>query len=290
MEKPINIKNAITLLYISLGLGLLQVFIILSSSIYRAYFGIGNTIPLALFWFVTYMVANGKNWARIILVILYISGVPFLYIAMEALFTLKKFDNWYYWLVLIRMALGLYAIILLFQPTSSNWFRHMKTQGGTQPKFNPKDYYPPSPEYKKQNCSMRQMEWKRACDEGELEARRRVEELQVQRVENEKIRRIVEEEIRYRANEEARQRAEQERARRRAEEELVRKEIQKSFDVFELPYSASFDDVKKQYWILLQFFHPDKHSSNNILREYAEEKTKEINKAFNILKLRHFKV
>ena len=49
MEKPINIKNAITLLYISLGLGLLQVFIILSSSIYRAYFGIGNTIPLALF-------------------------------------------------------------------------------------------------------------------------------------------------------------------------------------------------------------------------------------------------
>lgn len=90
MEKPINIKNAITLLYISLGLGLLQVFIILSSSIYRAYFGIGNTIPLALFWFVTYMVANGKNWARIILVILYISGVPFLYIAMEALFTLKN--------------------------------------------------------------------------------------------------------------------------------------------------------------------------------------------------------
>ena len=149
MEKPINIKNAITLLYISLGLGLLQVFIILSSSIYRAYFGIGNTIPLALFWFVTYMVANGKNWARIILVILYISRVPFLYIAMEALFTLKKFDNWYYWLVLIRMALGLYAIILLFQPTSSNWFRHMKTQGGTQPKCNPKDYYPPSPEYKK---------------------------------------------------------------------------------------------------------------------------------------------
>lgn len=67
-------------------------------------------------------------------------------------------------------------------------------------------------------------------------------------------------------------------------------EIQKSFDVFELQKSASFDDVKAKYKVMIKLFHPDKHSTDDEVKKYTDNKTIELNNAFNTLKTKHFKV
>jgi len=91
---------------------------------------------------------------------------------------------------------------------------------------------------------------------------------------------------RQRANEQAWCNSEEEHAGRY---NTVSEEIQKSFDVFELQYSANFYDVKKKYRKMISLFHPDKHySCDDSVMEYANKKTKELNDAFNTLKVKHF--
>jgi peptidoglycan hydrolase-like protein with peptidoglycan-binding domain len=106
-------------------------------------------------------------------------------------------------------------------------------------------------------------------------------------------RKYAKEQARKRA-EQARRKAEAEQARRKAEEEARRnaanRRIQICFDAFELPRTASFDDVKKKYKIMIKLFHPDRHAADNGVREYADGKTKELNNAFNTLKNEYFRV
>jgi peptidoglycan hydrolase-like protein with peptidoglycan-binding domain len=94
--------------------------------------------------------------------------------------------------------------------------------------------------------------------------------------------------------EQARRKAEAEQARRKVAEEARRnaanRQIQICFDTFELPRTASFDDVKKKYKIMIKLFHPDRHSADNGVKEYADGKAKELNNAFNTLKKEHFRV
>jgi len=131
-----------------------------------------------------------------------------------------------------------------------------------------------------------EQDWRRAAED---QARRKAEEEQARR-------RTAEDQARRKAEEEqARKRAEEDQDRRKYEEEQRRKntvseEIQKCFSVFELPFSANLDDVKKKYKVMVMVFHPDRHSTNNDVREYAENKTKELNNAFNTLKVKHFNV
>jgi TPR repeat protein len=104
--------------------------------------------------------------------------------------------------------------------------------------------------------------------------------------------------------EEQEQRREKE-ARRRLAEEQTKKERERSqskethqytvsdeikicFDTLELEYFASFDEVKEKRMFMIKFYHPDQHSSNATTRKYADNKTKEINNAFDILRTKHF--
>jgi len=132
--------------------------------------------------------------------------------------------------------------------------------------------------------SGRKANWFQQAKEGEEYARRRAEEAR-QMAEAEDVKRRAEEKVKRKAEEaHARKRAEEEHARRKTEDDYAKKEIQGYFDVFELPYSANFDDVKKKYKIMIRLFHPDKHSSDDTIRDYANKKTQEINEAFAALK------
>ena len=235
------------------------------------------------------MIMKGKNWARIAYLVIFIISCVMTALMVNNLYTYGLYEITPSGMLptIINFAMQVVALVLLFNKTSSGWFMKMKGNRSAQPKHGPKDFSfdapHPSQRHGQQTHSGRQADWARASQEGQEEARRRAEEMRVRHASEEEARRKAEEER-------AKRRTEEGRARRRAEEESAREEIRKSFDTFELPYSASFDDVKKKYRILLRLFHPDKHSSDSILRGYAEEKTKEINNAFNILKLRHFKV
>jgi len=303
-NRPSTISTAVVLMCIVQGVGLARTIIetpyifSLALNNFNAFI---RLVITGLFWLCIYMIWRGKNWARIIYLICFIVLVLMFVFVWLPVYSLSLSGI----IFIGSVGMNLVAVILLFQKNSSDWFRQMKGSRYTHQKHPPEDYSsetaPPYHKHEGGARSKRQAEWAKASREGEEEARRRAEEMRVQRMaeeerekrhaEEERTRRKVAEEARQRTEEQrARRRIEEERARRRTEEELAREEIKKSFDIFELPYSASFDDVKKKYRILLRLFHPDKHSSDNILRDYAEEKTKEINNAFNILKLRHFKV
>ena len=105
------------------------------------------------------------------------------------------------------------------------------------------------------------------------------------------------EQVRRRAEkEQARRKAEDEQAKRRAEDERARQErerhqsesgrntvsdiIQRSFSMFELSYSARFEDVKKKRQIMIKLFYPDKHSTDDVVCDYANKRMQEINEAF----------
>ena len=47
---------------------------------------------------------------------------------------------------------------------------------------------------------------------------------------------------------------------------------------------ATFEEIKKKRNVLIKIFHPDKYVRDKDMQKYAEEKTKEINEAFDILK------
>ena len=60
-------------------------------------------------------------------------------------------------------------------------------------------------------------------------------------------------------------------------------QISAYLELFDLPDSFTEAQLKQAYHDLVQVWHPDKHSHNERLRKKADEKTKEINQAYQVL-------
>ena len=56
----------------------------------------------------------------------------------------------------------------------------------------------------------------------------------------------------------------------------------KAFEVLGIPVTTSKAEIKQAWKDLLTIWHPDKHHENERRRKLAEEKTKEINEAYEI--------
>jgi len=167
------------------------------------------------------------------------------------------------------------------------WFENKKAKkAATQIKVKKEESYRFDPENSWWRGYLQDEE--KTKNENVAAARRRAEEQSRKRAEEERIRHREEEQIRKRAAEEqARRKTKEGTARPHS---VVSEEIQRYFAFFELPITASFDDVKKKYIIMMKLFHPDKYFSDDRLREYAEKKTKELNSTFATLKAKHFSV
>lgn len=68
------------------------------------------------------------------------------------------------------------------------------------------------------------------------------------------------------------------------DEKFFSKDVDNSFKLFEMDTTSSFEEIKNKYRLLIKIYHPDKNNSDEETARYAEQKTKEINIAFNILK------
>ena len=55
----------------------------------------------------------------------------------------------------------------------------------------------------------------------------------------------------------------------------------KKGDVFELPYGASFDEIKKSYRKLLKKYHPDKFHNDEKKYKIAQDLVDKLNMAYN---------
>ena len=63
-------------------------------------------------------------------------------------------------------------------------------------------------------------------------------------------------------------------------------QISAYLELFDLPDAFTEAQLKQAYHDLVQVWHPDKHSHNERLRQKADEKTKEINQAYEVLQSR----
>lgn len=61
-------------------------------------------------------------------------------------------------------------------------------------------------------------------------------------------------------------------------------DIRQCFDVLELDSNASIDEAKQAYKDMVNIWHPDRFSNNPRLKQKAEDKLKEINEAYEMMK------
>ena len=121
--RPEQVGTAVQLLYISLGIGVLR-YIMESSMLAQmpafvmllAFFGLG-------FMGLIYMAGEGRNWARITLLVMLIIAIPRLVTLELQFFAANPIDGM---LCIGQAVIQIIALIFLFQQPSSNWFREMK--------------------------------------------------------------------------------------------------------------------------------------------------------------------
>ncbi len=132
--KPKEVKTAVKLLYISLGLGVLSFIIDTSITIQTPLSVMIVIFVFGFLWFWYFFIDKGYNWARITFLILTIMGIPF-YIPIS-LVMLRETPA----IGLISLSISLLqivALVYLFQKSSSMWF-----SGGKRRRKLADFYYP----------------------------------------------------------------------------------------------------------------------------------------------------
>jgi hypothetical protein len=131
-SRPTKVRTAVTLLYISLGFGLMGTVWAWDSiwevskytQVFPPEFAVFLTFSIlgVMFLFI-YMIGRGRNWARITYFVLIIVGIP-----VYVLTFLQSYPaNPIYGLLGIgQTVIDIIALVLLFQKPSSNWFREMR--------------------------------------------------------------------------------------------------------------------------------------------------------------------
>lgn len=127
MERPKNVQFAVGLLSATLVLGSIIAFIDFKTFVGLAQHAGGarfvifvQLFVLAFTLFYIYFIANRKNWARILYLVLYLIGVPF---SVKPLIESLEARPTSGLITLLQMACQTIAAILLFMPESNDWFK-----------------------------------------------------------------------------------------------------------------------------------------------------------------------
>lgn len=128
-ERPRRITIAIKLLYLNLGIGILRSFLEAARLTSSAPAPIGfivviQIVTLAIIMFLIYIIGKGKNWARIIILVLFLIGLPFSIRPLLQSLAANLFSGL---LGIAQTILQIIALIFLFQKASSDWFKKAKT-------------------------------------------------------------------------------------------------------------------------------------------------------------------
>lgn len=123
LARPAQVLHAVRLLYVSLGIGLLQIYI--KAPVMTSIHGSDRLmflVPLVALTVILFfmLIGQGTNWARMLLLISYSLEVLALPGRMADSFQVSVLSGA---LCAIQAGLQLWALILLFQNASSVWFR-----------------------------------------------------------------------------------------------------------------------------------------------------------------------
>ena len=126
IEKPIEITRAVQLLYATLGIGAVKSsidFFRISSETSVAFTLITLILTFAFIFFLIIKIADGRNWARIVLLIFFLLGIP---LAIPIVLDEVKKNLFLGSLSLIQIVLQIIALVLMFMKNSNLWFRTRK--------------------------------------------------------------------------------------------------------------------------------------------------------------------
>ena len=130
ITRPKKVTIAVKLLCIVLAIGFIK--FILNESIALemappAFIAFTFSATVGIVALLTYMIWNGRNWARITFLVLFIIGAPFSIFQTLQILTVTPISG----LVDISgIVIQIIALIFLFQKPSSDWFREMKVKRG----------------------------------------------------------------------------------------------------------------------------------------------------------------
>lgn len=126
-NRPDKVGQAVMLIYVTLGIGVLRSIIETTRLAESAPLGFVLFITLSVFgtmWFFIHMIGKGRNWARITFLVMFIIGTP---LSVQPLLQSLSANPISGLLGIAQTGLQLLALTFLFQKRSSDWFREMKS-------------------------------------------------------------------------------------------------------------------------------------------------------------------
>jgi hypothetical protein len=120
---PKKVQNAVTILYVTLIIGIVRAVLEASANAEMA--GVGHLmfVTLVVFAVTVFLIAKigrGRNWARITFLILFLLGLLPSILPLIRSFTISPISGV---LGLAQVVLQIVAMVFLFQQESSAWFK-----------------------------------------------------------------------------------------------------------------------------------------------------------------------
>jgi RsiW-degrading membrane proteinase PrsW (M82 family) len=84
---------------------------------------LGILVGYGISWFLIDRIGRGRNWARMLYLVMTVIGSPFLVMSFRQEMEIIPVQAW---ISVGLMGLQIVAVIALFQQESSNWYRQMK--------------------------------------------------------------------------------------------------------------------------------------------------------------------
>jgi hypothetical protein len=129
--RPGAVGFAVKLLYIVLAAGVVTSLLTLWMAVDQdqtpreasAVNLLGILVGYGIFWFLIDRIGRGRNWARMLYLVMTVIGSPFLVMSFRQEMEIIPVQAW---ISVGLMGLQIVAVIALFQQESSNWYRQMK--------------------------------------------------------------------------------------------------------------------------------------------------------------------
>ncbi len=126
IKQPAEVANAIRLIYAGVAVGIINTiadFTYLASLASTKLLIFQMTFTYAIIILLAFKISLGRNWARIIFLIVFLFGLPAAVPSLISHFSRSPSAGW---LMLLTILLQMTATVLLFLKPSNSWFKHFK--------------------------------------------------------------------------------------------------------------------------------------------------------------------
>ena len=121
-ERPLKVAHAVKIFYLVVGLGIIRAVMTITrhADVRSPYFLIYTKLIIyAVSLYVIYQLNKGRNWARWVLVVIFIISIPLVILPAFASVSHNPVDAL---LGFIQTALYIIGLVFLFHRSSSSWF------------------------------------------------------------------------------------------------------------------------------------------------------------------------